>query len=172
MELNPIFTIGYGNRKIDEFIVLLQKYQIDLLVDVRSQPYSGHNRDFTKRQLSENLQGAEINYQFMGQALGGRPADEDCYSYSPDQKHWLLDHKKCETKDFYTRGISQLKTWLAQGHRMALMCSELEPERCHRGYVVGHTLDKELISVLHVDKFGRLKPQTEIPAIDFQLSLL
>ncbi len=170
--MEKIFTIGYGNRDIDEFIALLKKYQIDLLVDIRSQPYSGYNKDFTKRQLSGLLQGAQIDYRFMGQALGGRPTHEDCYSYSPDRKQRLLDHKKCETKDFYKRGISQLKTWLAQGHRMALMCSELEPERCHRGYVVGKTLEKELVAVLHIDKFGRLKPQTEIPEMTYQPSLL
>ncbi|MCY4020340.1 MAG: DUF488 domain-containing protein [Chloroflexi bacterium] len=170
--MKKIFTIGYGNRDIDAFIALLQEYQIDLLVDIRSQPYSGYNKDFTKHQLSELLQSAQIDYRFMGQALGGRPTQEDCYSYSPDRKQRLLDHKKCETKDFYKRGISQLKTCLAKGHRMALMCSELEPERCHRGYVVGHTLDKALISVLHIDKSGRLRPQTEIPEMGFQPSLL
>lgn len=170
--MHKIFTIGYGNRDIAEFIALLKKYQIDLLVDIRSQPYSGYNKDFTKHQLSGLLQGAQIDYMFMGQALGGRPTHEDCYSYSPDRKQRLLDHKKCETKDFYKRGISQLKTWLARGHRMALMCSELEPERCHRGYVVGKTLEKELVAVLHIDEFGRLKHQAEIPEKIYQPSLL
>ena len=170
--MKEIFTIGYGNRDIDEFIALLQKYRIDLLVDVRSQPYSGYNKDFTKHHLTGLLQGAQINYRFMGQELGGRPTHEDCYSYSPDRKQRLLDHKKCETKDFYKRGISQLKTWLAQGHRMALMCSELEPERCHRGYVVGSSLEKEPVAVLHIDGSGRLKPQAEIPDMTYQLSLL
>ncbi len=169
--MNKIFTIGYGNRDIDEFIALLKKYRIDMLVDIRSQPYSGYNKDFTKHRFSGLLQDAEIKYRFMGQALGGRPTHEDCYSYSPDRKQRLMDHKKCETKDFYTRGISQLKTWLAQGQRMALMCSELEPERCHRGYVVGNTLEKELVSVLHIDGSGRLKPQTEIPEKIYQPSL-
>ena len=170
--MNKIFTIGYGNRDIDELIALLHEYRIDLLVDNRSRPYSGYNKDFTKQRLSGFLQGAQINYRFMGQDLGGRPTYEDCYSYSPDRKQRLLDHRKCETKDFYKRGISQLKTWLAQGHRMALMCSELEPERCHRGYVVGNTLERELVSVLHIDRFGRLIPQSDIPEVTYQPSLL
>ncbi len=34
----PIYTIGYGNRSIEDFVKLLQDYDIKFLVDVRSQP--------------------------------------------------------------------------------------------------------------------------------------
>ena len=36
----PIYTIGYGGRSIEIFIELLHKYEIDFLLDIRSQPYS------------------------------------------------------------------------------------------------------------------------------------
>jgi uncharacterized protein (DUF488 family) len=49
----PIYTIGYGNRLVEEFIGLLQQYEIRFLVDIRSQPYSRYNPDFSKDALEK-----------------------------------------------------------------------------------------------------------------------
>ena len=48
MEQREIFTIGYGGRPTDEFVAMLKHYKIDILVDVRTQPYSKFNPDFTR----------------------------------------------------------------------------------------------------------------------------
>lgn len=34
----PIYTIGYGNRTLEQFIALLKQYEIAFVADVRSQP--------------------------------------------------------------------------------------------------------------------------------------
>ena len=49
--MNEIFTIGYGGRKTDEFVSLLNEYDIDTLVDVRSQPYSRHAPGFLQGEI-------------------------------------------------------------------------------------------------------------------------
>lgn len=170
--MTAVFTIGYGNRTAEDFLKLLKQHEIEVLVDVRSQPYSKYNVDFTKQNLIRILKRVHIKYEFMGDSLGGRPNDDGCFSYSAERKKKLLDPKKCETKDFYTKGISRLKALQSQGRSIALMCSELEPERCHRGYVIGKTLERELVSVMHIDKDGTLKPQAEIPDMVYQPSLL
>jgi len=36
MKKFPPYTIGHGNKKSDEFVVLLKKYAIECLIDVRS----------------------------------------------------------------------------------------------------------------------------------------
>lgn len=38
-----VYTIGYGNRNIQTFIQLLQKYEIQILIDVRTNPFSRFN---------------------------------------------------------------------------------------------------------------------------------
>lgn len=169
--MNEIFTIGYGGRATGEFVALLRQYGITCLVDVRSAPYSSYYKDFDRPDLSETLKCSAIRYVFMGDTLGGRPDDPDCYSYSPARKKDLLDPKKCEVKDFYKAGISRLKKQLAQGQRTVLMCSELEPQNCHRSYVIGKTLADNGISVVHIDKNGKGKPQAELPDMIYQESL-
>ena len=50
--MREVFTIGYGGRETDDFIALLNEYEIDTLGDVRSQPYSRFAPDFCKERLS------------------------------------------------------------------------------------------------------------------------
>ncbi len=170
--MNDIFTIGYGGREMDEFIALLNRYEIDTLVDVRSQPYSRFAPDFNKERLSVILKRGGVDYKFMGDSLGGRPDDSECYTYSPQRKKMLLDARKCETRDFYQRGISQLKRALSTGRRIALMCSELEPHDCHRGYVLGKTLDNDETAVVHIGRHGEPLSQAQIREVNYQAALL
>ena len=108
----------------------------------------------------------------MGDSLGGRPDDPDCYTYSPRRRKNLLDAKKCETKVFYQNGISRLKNELADGQRIVMMCSELEPQDCHRSYVLGKTLNCDDIAVVHIGKHGERMLQAELPEMTYQESLL
>ena len=75
----PIYTIGYGSRSIEQFVEVLQRYKIAYLVDVRSAPYSRYKPEFSKVELASELQRHGIRYLFMGDTLGGRPNDENCY---------------------------------------------------------------------------------------------
>ena len=170
--MNEIFTIGYGGRKTEEFLGLLKQYNIDTLVDVRSQPYSKYQEDFSKRNLTRILQQSDIDYRFMGDLLGGRPDDPSCYRYSPQRKKDVLDPNRCETKKTYQTGIARLKQALYDGRRIVIMCSELEPKDCHRGYVLGSTLDGDDISVVHIGKHGEPMSQAQIPEMTYQDTLL
>lgn len=170
--MNDIFTIGYGGRETEDFIAILNEYEIDTLVDVRSQPYSRYAPDFSKDRLSTILSHRGIEYHFMGNSLGGRPRDGQCYTYSPQRKKKLLDAKKCEAKALYRDGISQLKQALSTGRRIVIMCSELEPHECHRGYVLGKTLDSDEIAVTHIGRYGEPLTQSQIRETNYQEALL
>lgn len=151
--MTEIFTIGYGGRQISEFVELLKKYGIEFLIDVRTKPYSRHNPDFSRNELSNILASSGIRYVFMGDTLGGRPEDPDCYT--EDGK---VDYEKCSEKDFYLSGITRLKKALAQNLRVVLMCSERKPQDCHRSKLIGETLSNEGTPVIHIDEQGKLKP--------------
>jgi len=115
----PIYTIGYGNRSIDDFVGLLQGYHIKFLVDIRSQPFSRFNPDYSKEALEKHLKQNSIRYIFMGENLGGRPKDSSCYV---DGK---VDYTIVREKPFYQIGISYLHTAWEKQLLIALMCSEL-----------------------------------------------
>ena len=114
-----------------------------------------------------------IHYEFIGAICSAAgPDDSQCYTYSPQRKKMLLDARKCETRDFYQRGISQLKQALSAGRKIALMCSEVEPHECHRGYVLGKTLDGNEIAVTHIGRHGEPLAQSQIRETAYQEALL
>jgi uncharacterized protein (DUF488 family) len=148
-----IFSIGYGNRTFKDFVELLKHYKIDYLIDVRSQPYSKRYPDFSQKRLSELSLNYGVRYVWMGDTLGGRPNDPDCYTN--DGK---VDYEKCAAKEFYLAGIARLKNAVEQQLNVVIMCSEIKPQECHRSKLIGETLVKEGISVFHIDENGKLKP--------------
>ena len=66
------YAIGYGNRRIADFVTLLKRYGVRLLVDVRSKPYSRVQPDFGHGKLREHLEGAGLRYRLMREAVRER----------------------------------------------------------------------------------------------------
>ena len=54
-ETIPVFTIGYGSRTLDDFVRVLQNYDIEFVLDVRSAPYSRFKPEFSKDALETHL---------------------------------------------------------------------------------------------------------------------
>lgn len=152
----PIYTIGYGGRSLEQFISLLHKYNIEWLIDIRSQPRSRFNQQFSKQSLEKVLHQHQIRYLFMGDTLGGRPNDETCYV---DGRVAYVEIRK---KEFYRKGINRLRTAWEKQIPVALMCAELKPHECHRSKLIGNTLTDESIEVKHINEFGEIKSQEDI----------
>ena len=51
MEPLIVYTIGHSNRNISDFIYILRKFNIELLVDIRTYPYSKFASDYNKEIL-------------------------------------------------------------------------------------------------------------------------
>ena len=64
-----IFTIGHSNHDEPTFVGLLEQHQIEVLADVRSQPYSKYATHFNADQIKHALAGAGI----MGSQPHSRP---------------------------------------------------------------------------------------------------
>jgi uncharacterized protein (DUF488 family) len=154
--LPPVFTIGYGARTVDELIAVLHAQQILFLVDVRSAPYSRFKPEFSKEALERALKQQGIRYVYLGDALGGRPADSDCYV---DDK---VDYERVQGKAFYQAGIQRVQAAWQRGVRFVLLCSEGKPEQCHRSKLIGETLAGLGIPVAHIDEQDQLRSQEEV----------
>ena len=155
-KLKTIYTIGYGNRTIEQFITLLKQYKILYVADIRSSAYSKYNPDFSHALLKHSLREHGLGYVFMGEQLGGRPKDNDCYT---DGK---VDYSKLGQADFYKQGLRRLNTALEKRLPVALMCSEQKPEMCHRSKLIGETLSDRNLNVWHIDENGMLKTQHDV----------
>src|SRR5689334_9785790 len=65
------WTIGHSTRAWEEFISLLQSFQIELLIDIRNFPGSKRYPHFNKEILEKQLPSYGIRY-FHLKELGGR----------------------------------------------------------------------------------------------------
>src|SRR5829696_7648615 len=79
----PFFTIGHSTRSAEEFIGLLKKSEIQVVVDVRTIPRSRRNPQFNKETLPESLQDFQIGYEHMLE-LGGRRGKQPLAHPSPN----------------------------------------------------------------------------------------
>ena len=65
-EKAPLYTIGHSNHSEEYFIVLLRQHKIDVLADVRSQPFSKYTPHFNRESLQVAVRGFGIRYLFIG----------------------------------------------------------------------------------------------------------
>ena len=158
-----IHTIGHSNHTTAAFVDLLRRHEIKQVVDVRSQPYSRWAHQFNREILARDLQDAGIAYRFMGDVLGGRPADPTLYD--PGQER--PDYQRVEQTPSYQAGIDQLLD-LAGTEQVAVMCSEGDHRQCHRHLLIAQTLLGRGVRVLHIQPDGTTVEGEPIP---HQLSL-
>lgn len=129
-----IFTIGHSNTPIDALLANLRAYNIEALVDVRSQPYSKYTPHFNRPELTSTLQDEGIRYAFMGDTLGGRPEGREFYD-----EDGYVRYDIWSTSDRFCEGIDKLKG-SAVRRRTAVLCSEEDPKACHRHLLIARVL--------------------------------
>ncbi len=135
--------------------MLLERYGVDEVVDVRSSPSSRYSSQFNYDVLERVLEKAGVGYVFLGGELGGRPADRSCY----DSDGRVLYDRLAET-DLFDDGIRRLMH-SADERRIALMCSEKEPLDCHRTLLIARMLTERGVAVEHILADGSLEDHDE-----------
>jgi uncharacterized protein (DUF488 family) len=146
-----IYTIGHSNHPIERLVTLLQQHHIEALGDVRSNPYSRFNPQFNRERLQASLAAADIRYVFLGEELGARSKDPECYD-----ENGRVSYAKLATSSLFRRGLQRLQTGMQQ-HRIAIMCAERDPLECHRTILVTRELEKIGIPVTHILHDGSLE---------------
>jgi uncharacterized protein (DUF488 family) len=149
MSSPSLLTIGHSNHPMDYFRELLTGHRIEALVDVRSWPHSRYVEWADRSKLPEVVAEAGARYLFLGDLLGGRPDNSGCY----DEEGHVLYGRVAAGEDFQA-GIVRLKRGIER-FRVAIMCSEENPEHCHRRLLVAKVLLDEGFAVTHVRGDGR-----------------
>jgi uncharacterized protein (DUF488 family) len=152
-----VYTIGHSNQSTERFVRLLTARGVNVLVDIRSQPYSQVAPQFNHGALAPVVERAGIEYAFAGDTLGGRPQGREFY----DHDGRVLYYKVAQSENFAI-GLSRLKLLVEQYERVAIMCSEEDPANCHRRLLVGRVLAEEGFAVRHIRGDGRVQDETEV----------
>jgi uncharacterized protein (DUF488 family) len=92
-----------------------------------------------------------IRYVVLGDLLGGRPSDPTLYD-----DRGQVDYDLLAASSPFQTGLQRLRLGLAH-FRLAILCSEENPARCHRGRLIGPLLAAEEIEVRHIRGDGRLE---------------
>lgn len=152
--MKSIFTIGHSTHSWSFFLDLIKPYNIDVLVDVRSTPYSKMALDFNRETLKELLEKENIRYLFMGDKLGGRSNDPDCIVEG------RVDYYKIATSTDFQDGFRRLLKGTNE-YTVALMCAEKEPLDCHRTILISRHLVDAGLTVNHILQNGQLEEHNE-----------
>ena len=128
-----VMTIGHSTRPIAEFVHLLKAHAIERLVDVRTVPRSRHNPQFNRDQLSPSLHSARIHYTYMAGLGGFRHSCADSVNMGWRNKSFRGYADYMQTAEFRERLDALIS--LAEQERLAVMCAEAVPWRCHRSLI-------------------------------------
>ena len=146
--MNPIKTIGHSNQPIDRFVGLLKAGGVDVLVDVRSTPYSRRFPQFGRERLTASLAAADILYRYEGAALGGKPEGGASYD-------------DLAARPAFTAALDRLVHGAADA-TLCLMCAEKEPLDCHRTVLVSRRLAERGMAIEHLLADSRSEPHRAI----------
>lgn len=139
-----VYTIGHSSHQIDDFMALLKCYDIDVIIDVRSAPYSRYVPQYNREVVQQHLEVNGVEYLFAGAQLGGRPKDITCYANGD------VDYDLIRRKEWFQQAIDQLIEKISEPGNYALMCSEADPLSCHRHKLLARELVDRDITVLHI----------------------
>ena len=128
-----VLTIGHSTRTLAEFIGLLQAHDVTRVVDVRTVPRSRHNPPFNKDSLPDSLKKAGLRYVHMPGLGGLRHTKRDSLNLGWRNASFRGYADYMQTPEF-AESLEELIQLANQG-RIALMCAEAVPWRCHRSLI-------------------------------------
>lgn len=138
-----LLSVGYGGRRPTEFVELLRRHDVQLLIDVRLSPMT-RIPGFSKPRLSLSLAAVGIEYRHEPQ-LGNPPANRESFRTGE-----LSLGRSRYRRILELEGSGALRDLVrsAASRRVAVLCAERNHERCHRQVIVEAAL--ELRPSLHV----------------------
>jgi uncharacterized protein (DUF488 family) len=147
--MGQLYTIGFTQKSAEQFFGLLRDNRVTVLVDIRLKPDSQLSGFAKKRDLPYFLANlCNCDYRHM---LQMSPTDELLSQYRAD-KSWSQYESGFKALLHERDLIAQLdREWWAT-NRACLLCSEHEPDHCHRRvvaeYMAAHWPEVEIIHLM------------------------
>ncbi|HOC91369.1 MAG TPA: DUF488 domain-containing protein [bacterium] len=187
--MKTIYTIGYSGfrENLNGFISTLKNYRVDVVIDVRSRPYSSQFSEFNKEYLSQKLEDQDIVYRNYAEEFGARQRGMDNYSKAEDiledeeypiarsnrvdkeelnKNDEIIDYNKFIKTQIYLSGVKKLNDIYDENSAAVLMCSEKDPINCHRAIMIAKGLfynhNYEVKHIIPENNSIRIETQTEL----------
>lgn len=150
-----LFTIGHSSLELDGFLKLLLTHNVKIVGDVRSRPGSFRFPQFNREPLEACLACAEIQYEFLGETLGGRPSDPRAY-----HADGIVNYEERRKAADFRESIDRVLE-LSCSSNTVLMCAEEDPLQCHRFLMICPSLLDRGVTPAHIRRGGELESQRE-----------
>lgn len=140
-------------------MALLKKNCIQLVIDVRSKPYSRF-RHFNREPLQERLSNQGIEYLYLGEELGGHPVKDEYYNSGG-----RVMYERLASSRKFRNGISKV---VDESERCvcAVLCAEEDPADCHRHPLLATMLLERGAKVLHIRRDGSVQDAAKMGKSD------
>lgn len=155
-----LYTIGHSTHELPRFLELLTTNGIEAVVDIRSLPRSHRNPQFNYESLPAELTRAGIAYRHEPRLGGLRHGQKDSPNTGSHNASFRGFADYMQTDDF--RDAIEGLIAEAKAKRVAIMCAEALPWRCHRS-LVADALTVRGIEVDHIHSNGHPKRHTITP---------
>ena len=136
-----VYTIGHSTHPIDEFIRMLTRFEIEEVVDVRTIPKSRHNPQFNEDELRKQLLDHGFEYVRLAGLGGLRHTVKNSINTAWKNASFRGFADYMQTPEF-TVALDELID-RAKEKRVAIMCAEAVPWRCHRSLIGDASADSQ-----------------------------
>ena len=142
-----ICTVGYEGTTVAEFLAMLRREHVSLLVDVRA--IAGSRRPgFAKTRLAANLADAGIEYLHL-RGLG-TPRDGRAAARAGRHAEMHAIFRAHLATPVAQTDLATLMSIVESGRRVCLLCLESDPTHCHRSLIVAEMQQRTPLTVLHL----------------------
>lgn len=159
-----IYTTGYSTRTLDQWVRMVKKHGIEMLVDIRTmgkQASTAKRPDMASDVLEIELPQRDIRYVSVPK-LGGYRHKKDTGIDAADSPNKALNKDNGFTSDAFrryadymytnsefTEGIEEL-LGLASTYKLAVFCCEGWERKCHRNILADYLTAFNLANVHHI----------------------
>jgi uncharacterized protein (DUF488 family) len=155
-----VVSVGHSTRPIEELVALLEHAGVVTVADVRTVPRSRKNPQYEGPALARSLADAGIAYVHVPELGGLRHARKDSPNLGWRNASFRGYADYMATPGF-EEGLAKLRE-LARGGKVALLCAEAVPWRCHRSLIADALLARGVV-VQHVTGPGKPRPHHLTP---------
>ena len=159
--MHTIRTVGHGTLSAEEFVDLVRKAQVEVIVDVRRFPGSRRSPHFASNEMASWLVERGLDYHWLVSLGGRRHAAPDSPNVGLRNEQFRAYADYMASFEF-AEGVADL-TALAQASPVAIMCAEALWWRCHRRLLADHLALVSMARVEHLFHDGRLVEHVPIP---------
>lgn len=147
-----VFTIGYEGLEPDSFVAYLKYWKIDAIADVRDLPLS-RKKGFSKSPLIGLLSKHNIEYMSCKDLGAPKELREELHLSGNYNRFFEKYRKKISNSG---QSLENLHKILSEGKKIALLCFERDPEKCHRKIIAEELkkIDGNGLSIKHIKPIG------------------